>query len=160
MRYLLAALAALMLAPSLAFAQAPPTDDPQTTTRAVESLRIAADFWDVSIPVRVFAVSGEELDGAGGTLGTIGMASANSVWLLDFLLTENTVESRIATCTAIVHEYGHLLGVGHRRGRRSVMRTELMPNEVVFGCYQRFMRAGHARRWRVLEGGRPVWVTR
>lgn len=158
MRYLLATLIAVTLLPSTASA-ALPTDRPQTSTRVTESLRIAREFWRVDAPVKVYGATGAALAAETGAVGAVGGALGLDIWLSAESLADNTYASRIEVCTSIVHEYGHALGIGHSTNRASVMFAEPELNDVVYGCWKRFMPKGQARRWRALRGV-PHWLTR
>jgi hypothetical protein len=159
MRYLVTALVALALCAPSASAAELPTDQPQHTTRVTESLRIARAFWGVDRPARIYAVSHAVLSAATGDEMVAGGAVGDSIWLTTEALRDNTYEARIATCTFIVHEYGHVLGMGHSHNPKSVMGEGSEVNAVVYGCYKRFMPKGKARQWRK-ERGAPIWLTR
>lgn len=161
---ILITLATCASASAAATADAPEGAQLLTTTRAAESLRIAQEFWRVRTPcVRVFSAKSKALAEWTGTrdatvLGAT-RAGGCAVYVNSLRLLASFVY-RISTCTTIVHELGHVLGLIHAPDDpQSIMNDYHDDNEVVWGCWKRFMPRGRSRWWRSLYGA-PAWLYR
>ena len=67
-------------------------------------------------------------------------------------------QALIYACNLYVHEYGHLLGIGHVPGWRSVMiEANFTENAVVPGCMRAFLPPDKFTEW-VDNYGAPVFL--
>jgi len=160
-RLLLFVLVVLAAVPSNAQAGPPPAERALTSRLAVDSLKIAAAFWRSDLSdVRVFAVDIRLIWAATGNPSAAATADAamRAVWIAEGSSSQYLV--RIAACSEVVHEAGHVLGVEHSAAPRSIMGTELSDREVVYECYRRFLPPGKMREWRENADGPAIWMTR
>lgn len=139
-----------------------PTDKPQFTVRASESMRIAREFWNAESPcgaVNIYRATGDQMSAVTGKEHTAGMTDWCHIWTP---IGDNGWMDRIQSCTIVVHEYGHVVrayGYDHAAKHGSVMYPELELNEVVYGCYKRFLPKGKGREFRELVG-KPLFLRR
>lgn len=159
------AFGAAALLPAQTFAGAPPTDRPLTTTRVMDSLAIAADFWDAwpDCAVRVYLATPAQLAASTGRaaaaatmLGVQPDSAECAIWLSDELA-GNSVENRIWVCTDLAHEVGHRLGYPDETAGLSLMNG--FSDSILYGCYRRFLPRGYGVWWRENVGD-PVWAAR
>jgi hypothetical protein len=138
-----------------------PMTTPYSSVTVRASLRIAAEFHgrQAACPggVRVFV---EDL--SPWEVAAFGEQPGCRIWLdADWLAIagRGDYNARIATCSVLVHEYGHLLGLSHALRRRSIMRGG--ENLVtVRGCYERFVPRGVTAAQDAADWGPRTWATR
>ncbi len=157
---LLAILVVLVVASPARAAMMPPADRAPHAQMTAAVAAVAADFWGAPRPLRILPATGAELERATGQPNASGTAHGDTIWIHDRWLSDavTSYETRIAICTAGVHEDGHLRGLAHSSDPRSVMFAIQRHGHVVHGCYARFVAAAKRRASKLkLARSRGAW---
>lgn len=153
----------LALSLTLCLSVTPALADPPTTTplyglRYTDSLAIAVQFWQQPPPCHIvfYPATPRELARFTGRVATTAAVRSEQsgpdcpIWFSSVRYADKTYENRIDSCSAEVHEFGHLLGYPHGSDPLSVMFPIDPPP--VRGCVKRFLPRGQLAAWRDERG--------